>query len=667
MEKYIVQSGDSLWKISRSLKIDINELTSINGLDTKAKQHIIHPGQILNIPSKDIIYDTQLNLKIYDLVWRPLSEAKLKLTFDDKTEEYITDSTGSVMGLLIEDSRKGIKVELQHLNQKKYITIAYHKRLPIGVKTLKISSREMVIKGSTSVEKGTQQSSKQQEQDSAKKAEEMPVINQQTRTEGGAPTNVSNIGNVSEGLRLPPVAEKYRNYIISSAKKYSFKPEGFAALIEAETSWVENAGNNKTTARGLGQFISNTWLSYSTNPASKIYQHLTKTYGYNNLEYIKKTGAFSGVLSDGNKEELNADTILSFRDNAEYSIDMIGLYDREIINNLTRKIPSINELTPDQLIMVAYLCHHNGEAGAYDLIFNGEGTLKYYRREYTDLDYSNKLNKGLGDKERERYLSIDNTSRTAYIAWIIDRYDSVIIPDHFRLKPTGEVLSLKEILKSLNPNIKINNAIPSVKDNEYKKQVSINLKSENKGGKWSNPLRVCKIRTYGLLSSKSASFGKNVRTDAQGNPRAHQGIDIAAEPGTTIFAVADGRIAFIIDPAHGDYGKQICIIVQVSDLPESKAALCEYKGQPLTSIFFFYSHLSEVSSNLSSNSLIRCGDKLGKTGNTGNAHAMTSIKLGAHLHFEVRTKALTGKGISERIDPAFFIDEFDYPPVKDRK
>ncbi|HBZ2164210.1 TPA: LysM peptidoglycan-binding domain-containing protein, partial [Klebsiella pneumoniae] len=258
MEQYTVQKGDSLWKISRKFGIDVNELANINGLLTKAEQHIIQPGQVLSLPSKDKVYDTQLTLRICDLVWRPLGNAKLRLTFDGKTYDYVTDSTGVVAGLLIEDSTKGIKVELQHLNKKEYILIADHKKLPLGTLSLRISSREMIIKGSTSVKKGTQQSSKQQEKEKAKqkggssasspsenktKERQTPSVNQTTRTEGGAPTSVSNIGNVSEGLRLPPEAEQYRDYIIETAKKYEFQPEGLAALIYAESRWKANATN----------------------------------------------------------------------------------------------------------------------------------------------------------------------------------------------------------------------------------------------------------------------------------------------------------------------------------------------------------------------------------------------------------------------------------------
>lgn len=63
MEQYTVQKGDSLWKISRKFGIDVNELANINGLLTKAEQHIIQPGQVLSLPSKDKVYDTQLTLR----------------------------------------------------------------------------------------------------------------------------------------------------------------------------------------------------------------------------------------------------------------------------------------------------------------------------------------------------------------------------------------------------------------------------------------------------------------------------------------------------------------------------------------------------------------------------------------------------------------------------
>ncbi|MFS7533969.1 M23 family metallopeptidase [Klebsiella pneumoniae] len=58
----------------------------------------------------------------------------------------------------------------------------------------------------------------------------------------------------------------------------------------------------------------------------------------------------------------------------------------------------------------------------------------------------------------------------------------------------------------------------------------------------------------------------------------------------------------------------------------------------LVRFIFFYAHLSAIHSGLERGDHVRCGELLGETGCTGNANGMTSIALGAHLHFEVRVK-----------------------------
>lgn len=680
MEKYTVQKGDSLWKISRRFGIDINELTNINGLRTKAEQHIIQPGQILNLPSKDKVYDTQLALIICDLAWRPLTNVKVRITFDGKAYDYLTDGNGIVAGLLIEDSTKGIKVELQHLNEKEYILIANHKKLPLGRLSLRISSREMIIKGSTSVKQGTQQSSKKQEKEKAKqkgnpsasssskdKTMESPTpsLNQTTRIEGGVPISVNNIGNVSEGLRLPPEAEQYRDYIIEAAKKYDFQPEGLAALIYAESRWKANATNNTGSgAVGLGQFKPDTWLSLCAKPESRVYQFITGKYSYQKLIYRNKK--LWGETVDGTIAEIDTDTVLSLRLNAEYNIDMIGLLDRKSIEELINKwnLLSIKALEPDEMVKVAYLVHMNGTLGSVDIIMNGDEVAENnYDKNHipTESTYEKRLFSNLKDTIKiERYHSIDGTYRTAFVAWMIDYYDSLIVPDHYRVVPEEKNYSIKDIIHKLNPKYIPKNDLPSegVPSLQTQAQTRAPVTSQ-----WHNPIESCQIRTAGMISARSASFGQDVRRDAAGNPRPHQGVDIKAEPGTPIYAVADGHIQFIIrNPSDtAPYGKTLCIVVDINDLPEDKKELCKYEDQPLERVYFFYAHLSEISPHLSRNAKVECGDILGKTGHTGNANRMTTIARGAHLHFEVRTRWDTGLGCDFHLDPSPFIDGFDYP------
>ncbi|EOZ6414079.1 LysM peptidoglycan-binding domain-containing protein [Cronobacter turicensis] len=673
MEQYTVQKGDSLWKISRRFGVDVNELARINGLHTKAEQHIIQPGQILSLPSKDKNYETHLTLRICDLTWLPLRNAKVRLTFDDKIYEHITDGAGVVAGLLIEDSAKGIKVELQHLNKKEYILIARHKTLPLGTLTLRISSREMVIKGSTSVKQGTQQSSKGQEKEKAKQNDsdssknkkieiQTPAINQTTRTEGGAPTSVSNIGNVSEGLRLPPEAEQYRDYIIEAAKKYNFQPEGLAALIYAESRWKANATNSTGSgAVGLGQFKPNTWLSLCTEPESKVYQFLTGKYGYQKLSY--ENGKILGQLADGAITEIDKDTVLSLRLNAEYNIDMIGLYDRHGIDSLSKELSSVSSLEPDELVKVAYIVHMNGIFGAYDIIMDGKETPGRGEKIPTENNFLIRLHNNLKDSEKEsRFYSIDSSYRTAFVAWMISYVDSIIVPEYYRVEPKGGEYGTKLIIEKLNPNYKVKTDLPPVTaTNSQMQNSSLTTASTEGTGEngWHNPLRICRIRTHGLASAASASFN-GLRHPANRPAYRHQGLDIEADPGTQIFAVANGRISFIVDPPSGDYGRQLCLIVQVDDLPQEKIDILKINNN-ITEVYFFYAHLSAIHSGIFVGKNVTSSEILGETGCSGNAEGMTSIALGAHLHFEVRTIARAGVGMANRLDPAPFIDGFNYP------
>ena len=148
------------------------------------------------------------------------------------------------------------------------------------------------------------------------------------------------------------------------------------------------------------------------------------------------------------------------------------------------------------------------------------------------------------------------------------------------------------------------------------------------------PLDENRLRTAGLASVNSAKFGM-VRKNADGTPRAHQGIDLQANKGVAVYAVAAGVIVGINLGLDG-YGYTITLKLNEKNL------------------FAFYAHLSEI--------LVKVGDKvtdgqkIAKTGSTGNAKGMDSIARGSHLHLEFRTKQTVGRGLVDRIDPLDFVE-----------
>jgi murein DD-endopeptidase MepM/ murein hydrolase activator NlpD len=146
---------------------------------------------------------------------------------------------------------------------------------------------------------------------------------------------------------------------------------------------------------------------------------------------------------------------------------------------------------------------------------------------------------------------------------------------------------------------------------------------------WVDPLDHMKIRN----DLKSNTFGPDVRYNADGTPRAHQGIDLETDIGTDVKAVSEGEIVYI-NPDKGDYGRYI--ILKFNKEGET------YYAQ--------YAHLSETS--VSRGDKVSAGQIIGKTGDTGNAKGMTGCDL--HLHFEIRTKLWPGRGVQDRVDPLPF-------------
>ena len=154
-----------------------------------------------------------------------------------------------------------------------------------------------------------------------------------------------------------------------------------------------------------------------------------------------------------------------------------------------------------------------------------------------------------------------------------------------------------------------------------------------------NPLATCKLRTAGLKSVKGAMFGMT-RTNPNGSPRAHQGIDLASDMGYRCYAVENGTVVGI---AMGKDGYGFTITLKL-DCPEKKE---------LHNKFAFYAHLKVV--DVVVGQKIEAGYVIGLTGDTGNAKGMTTEAKGGHLHFELRTQQVCGKGLAGRIDPLPFI------------
>lgn len=113
-----------------------------------------------------------------------------------------------------------------------------------------------------------------------------------------------------------------------------------------------------------------------------------------------------------------------------------------------------------------------------------------------------------------------------------------------------------------------------------------------------------------------------------GGQRAHQGWDLLAYPGTRCYAVADGVVKAGV---QGDYGNFIILEFEHRDKV----------------LFAFYAHMSLTVARYGQR--VAAGEWIGLTGNTGNASTMKGDDQ--HLHFEIRTIEMPGRGLGGRVDP----------------
>lgn len=107
-----------------------------------------------------------------------------------------------------------------------------------------------------------------------------------------------------------------------------------------------------------------------------------------------------------------------------------------------------------------------------------------------------------------------------------------------------------------------------------------------------------------------ASQLRDTFTDARSEGRVHDAIDIMADAGTPVLAVADGTVEKLFDSERG--------------------GLTIYQFEPGGRWCYYYAHLQRYADGLAEKQAIKRGEVIGYVGSTGNASAEAP-----HLHFEV--------------------------------
>ncbi|WP_238610635.1 M23 family metallopeptidase, partial [Candidatus Schmidhempelia bombi] len=182
---------------------------------------------------------------------------------------------------------------------------------------------------------------------------------------------------------------------------------------------------------------------------------------------------------------------------------------------------------------------------------------------------------------------------------------------------------------------------------------------------------------YGFENPKNGAFGIVRSRKDKVNPKniipwAHAGLDIFADINTPCYACLDGEIVQYKNEGDNGYGNVLVLVVKGDDLRASRneyalefaknGEIEQAKDFDINAQHFYlrYCHLSDKRADLKVGDMVKSGDLIGYTGDTGNARGC----LNPHLHFEIAMKQTGNRSnvydtqtnrLGFKINPAFFV------------
>ena len=212
--------------------------------------------------------------------------------------------------------------------------------------------------------------------------------------------------------------ERYRADIEFAADRTGLPKAVIAAVINAEAAkdangvWDPDSANGRSSARGLTQFLSSTWIGEATKPGTHLNQ------------YARDAGYVDGnnQVVDGHKQDL-----LDLRFTPRLAITAAAEYDHGIFSRLERegRIPAGAE--DQDLARYLYIGHHEGLGGARQILPPaGESPS------LSDSRAQQLFDANANDRTQQKYLQQNgNDVSQAYIAWLNDYIDYAVNPGDF--------------------------------------------------------------------------------------------------------------------------------------------------------------------------------------------------------------------------------------------
>lgn len=203
-----------------------------------------------------------------------------------------------------------------------------------------------------------------------------------------------------ENLSLGANAQ-YRDAILEASNRTGMAPQTVAAIIDAEAAksqgvWQANSRAGTSSATGLTQFLTGSWIGEATRPGSVLNQE-AKALGLVGAD--NRVVDRAGLLAARNDPRLS---ILAGADYARHNV--AALRD-------SGHVPA--DASPAAIAKYAYIAHHEGLGGARGLI---DGEMGYLR--------DGTFEANVPSKQRGAYLdAAGGNEGAAYRGWISDYID----------------------------------------------------------------------------------------------------------------------------------------------------------------------------------------------------------------------------------------------------
>ena len=217
-------------------------------------------------------------------------------------------------------------------------------------------------------------------------------------------------GEGGQALNLGP-NQRYAGAISAAAERTGFPPAALAAIVNAEAArdsdgrWNSYSRNPRSSAAGLGQFLSGTWQGETERKGT----------------WLNSVAEARGWLdANGKVRPESRGDLLALRYDGEASIQAIADYGRSNIDSLRRKGIAVDGSVAG-FARTAYLCHHLGLGDATRFLSGG-----------LDSGRARKLlNAQIGSRQADIRIAAAGNATDAHSAWFRDYVAKNLRPERF--------------------------------------------------------------------------------------------------------------------------------------------------------------------------------------------------------------------------------------------